>query len=95
MYTSISGLPTSTQKLPYNGKIIYMKFFNRAYEKYHSDATADKLAWQAVRRKYVKHNHTWVPRVDANSYDTTTTDETTDTDDDDDDDDDEDTFYVY
>lgn len=81
MYTSITALPTSTQNLPYNGKRIYLKFFNRAHEKYRSDEAADKVAWQAVKRKYIKRNHEWVARTDANCYDTTT-------DDDDDDDDD-------
>jgi cation transport regulator ChaB len=73
MYTSITDLPTSTHNLPYNGKRIYLKFFNRAYEKSHSDVTASKVAWQAVKRKYTKRNNEWVARKDANKYDTTTT----------------------
>ncbi|CDG72440.1 Unknown (Ac60) [Spodoptera exigua multiple nucleopolyhedrovirus] len=84
MYNNISELPASTRVLPIEGKRIYMKFFNRAYEKYRSDATAAQIAWQAVKRKYIKVNGEWVPRSDANEYDTTTTDDddttTTDTD---------------
>ncbi|AIZ48662.1 asb105 [Agrotis segetum nucleopolyhedrovirus B] len=75
MYNSITELPASTQVLPFEGKRIYMKFFNRAYEKYHSDAAAARIAWQAVKRKYTKVNDEWVPRRDANEYDTTTTEE--------------------
>ncbi|ACI47471.1 unknown [Spodoptera litura nucleopolyhedrovirus II] len=81
MYNNISELPASTRVLPIEGKRIYMKFFNRAYEKYRSDATAAQIAWQAVKRKYIKVDGVWVPRSDANEYDTTTTEEDdTDTD---------------
>lgn len=86
MYNSITDLPVSTQVLPYQAKRIYIKFFNRAYEKYHSDAAASRIAWQAVKRKYIRVNDEWVSRRDANEYDTTTTEEddslttTTDTD---------------
>ncbi|AUV65374.1 ChaB-like [Alphabaculovirus myunipunctae] len=79
MYTSITSLPTSTHNLPYNGKRIYLKFFNRAYEKYGNEATAAKIAWQAVKRKYYKRNDEWIVRADANEYDTTTTDDTSTT----------------
>ncbi|QEI03471.1 hypothetical protein [Spodoptera cosmioides nucleopolyhedrovirus] len=76
MYNNISELPASTRVLPIEGKRIYMKFFNRAYEKYRSDATAAQIAWQAVKRKYIKvGGGEWVPRSDANEYDTTTTEE--------------------
>nr|QED40158.1 hypothetical protein [Spodoptera frugiperda multiple nucleopolyhedrovirus] len=85
MYNNILELPVSTRVLPVEGKRIYMKFFNRAYEKYHSDITAAQIAWQAVKRKYVKVNGEWIPRCDANEYDTTTTEDEDDDDDDDDD----------
>lgn len=75
MYSSITELPASTQVLPLEGKRIFMKFFNRAYEKYHSDAAAARIAWQAVKRKYIKVGGEWVARQDANDYDTTSTEE--------------------
>ncbi|QNV47826.1 ac60-like protein [Alphabaculovirus altersperidaniae] len=75
MYNNIVELPASTRVLPYQGKRIYMKFFNRAYEKYRSDITAAQIAWQAVKRKYIKVDGTWIPRCEANEYDTTTTEE--------------------
>ncbi|QAT90385.1 ChaB-like protein [Spodoptera exempta nucleopolyhedrovirus] len=79
MYYNISQLPVNTRVLPYQGKRIYMKFFNRAYENYKSDVTASKIAWQAVKRKYKKVGENWVPRKDANQYDTTSTDDDTTT----------------
>jgi cation transport regulator ChaB len=73
MFTNLTELPPSTRNLPYHGKRIFMKFFNRALKKYNSDKEATKVAWQAVKRKYYKHNDQWLSRPDANDEDTTTT----------------------
>ena len=84
MYYNVSDLPASTRVLPYQGKRIFMKFYNRSYEKYQNDVTASIIAWEAVKRKYIKVDDEWIPRCDANEYDTTTTEEEgddTDTDD--------------
>ncbi|AJD80741.1 hypothetical protein [Pseudoplusia includens SNPV IE] len=77
MYNNITELPASTYSLPYNGKRIFLKFFNRAYIKTKSEPISFKIAWQAVKRKYV-HNKDgeWVARKDANDYDTTDTSST-------------------
>lgn len=91
MYNSIKDLPTTTKNLPYNGKRIFLKFFNRTYRKSKSEAASSKAAWRAVKRKYIKNRYgDWAARADANDYDTTTTDtsfdSSTDFDDTDDDD---------
>ncbi|AKN80573.1 Cation transporter protein A [Perigonia lusca single nucleopolyhedrovirus] len=75
MYNSLHQLPKSTQHLPYNGKRIFLKFYNRGLKMTRSDVHATQLAWIAVKRKYYKHNGQWVPYADDNEFDTTTTDE--------------------
>ncbi|AAG53795.1 unknown [Helicoverpa armigera nucleopolyhedrovirus] len=78
MYTSISDLPSTVQHLPYHGKRIFLKVFNRAIETYRDESTAFRVAWSAVKRKYVKMGTRWVARADANEHDTTTDDDETD-----------------
>ncbi len=74
----MSELPTTTKKLPYHGKRIFMKAFNNAREYYDSEDTAFAVAWSAVKRKYRKNKSgRWVAREDANDFDTTQSDTTT------------------
>lgn len=74
-------LPKCYQNLPYNGKRIFKKFYDRSLQKYKSTQIATKLACCAVRKKYMLINGKWQPRPDANNSDTTTSteDSTTDT----------------
>nr|AHC69560.1 ORF-59 protein [Lymantria dispar multiple nucleopolyhedrovirus] len=75
LFTSVLDLPTSTRALPYNGKRIYLKFYNKSIKMRHSPTAADAIAWTAVKRKYYCHDGEWLPFADANDYDTTTTEE--------------------
>ncbi|AXS67711.1 chaB-like protein [Cryptophlebia peltastica nucleopolyhedrovirus] len=73
MYDSISELPSAVKRLPYNGRRIYMKFFNRAYKNYKSKVSANSIAWSAVKRKYYKKNYRWLAYTNDNDFDTTDT----------------------
>nr|AMO27917.1 hypothetical protein [Lymantria dispar multiple nucleopolyhedrovirus] len=75
LFTSVLDLPTSTRALPYNGKRIYLKFYNKSIKMRNSPTTADAIAWTAVKRKYYCDRGEWLPFADANDYDTTTTEE--------------------
>nr|WAK98412.1 ORF62 [Lymantria dispar multiple nucleopolyhedrovirus] len=75
LFTSVLDLPTSTRTLPYNGKRIYLKFYNKSIKMRNSPTTADAIAWTAVKRKYYCDRGEWLPFADANDYDTTTTEE--------------------
>lgn len=75
LFTSVLDLPTSTRALPYNGKRIYLKFYNKSIKMRNSPTTADAIAWTAVKRKYYCERGEWLPFADANDYDTTTTEE--------------------
>nr|AFS51971.1 DekiORF94 [Dendrolimus kikuchii nucleopolyhedrovirus] len=78
-------LPRCYYNLPYNGKRIFEKFYERSLQKYKSKQVARKLACCAVRKKYIYINNQWRARSDANNTDTTSTEEEDDDDDDDDD----------
>ncbi|ACF05327.1 hypothetical protein [Adoxophyes orana nucleopolyhedrovirus] len=65
---------TDLNKLPADARRIYNKFYNRTYQLYRSRATAEKIAWAAVKRKYHLHNHQWVKNENFYQYDTTPTD---------------------
>ncbi|AKN80989.1 ChaB-A-like protein [Lonomia obliqua multiple nucleopolyhedrovirus] len=69
-------LPKKYQTLPYNGKRIFEKIYNRSLNVYKSERVALKLACCAVRKKYLFLNNTWQARPDANQSDTTSTDST-------------------
>ncbi|AUF81574.1 chaB [Malacosoma neustria nucleopolyhedrovirus] len=73
-------LPNSTQCLPLEGRRIFKKFYIRGLEMTRSNTAATRIAWMAVKRKYVQIDDRWVPRADANEHDTTTDDDTTTTD---------------
>ncbi|ANF29729.1 chaB-like protein [Catopsilia pomona nucleopolyhedrovirus] len=72
-------LPKYYQNLPYNGKRIFEKFYDRSLEKYNSKRLATKLACCAVRKKYMYIDGKWQARADANYTDTTSTDSDTST----------------
>lgn len=60
-YKSIKELPERIKKaLPKKAQELFMKVFNKAYEKY-DEATAFKVAWAAVKKRYTKaKNGKWV-----------------------------------
>jgi len=59
-YKTINELPARIRKvLPKKAQELFMKVFNKAYEKY-DEATAFKVAWAAVKRKFVKKDGKWV-----------------------------------
>ncbi|USC25908.1 hypothetical protein [Palpita vitrealis nucleopolyhedrovirus] len=64
-------VPKCYQNLPYNGKRIFKKFYDRALQKYKSTQIAYKLACCAVRKKYMFIDGKWQTRLDANNSDTT------------------------
>lgn len=67
-------VPKRFQNLPYNGKRIFKKFYDRSLKKFKSDSVALKLAYCAVRKKYFCVNGKWKVRPDANDTDTTSID---------------------
>ncbi|ALR71636.1 hypothetical protein AGNV_102 [Anticarsia gemmatalis multiple nucleopolyhedrovirus] len=64
-------LPDSLHNLPYNGKRIFNKFYDRSLQKFNSAEIATKLAVCAVRKKYMLIDGRWQARPDANDSDTT------------------------
>ncbi|AJD09251.1 hypothetical protein [Condylorrhiza vestigialis mutiple nucleopolyhedrovirus] len=64
-------LPDTLHNLPYNGKRIFNKFYDRSLHKFKSTKVATKLAVCAVRKKYMLINGRWQVRPDANNSDTT------------------------
>ncbi|ABY65759.1 chaB2 [Orgyia leucostigma nucleopolyhedrovirus] len=83
---NICDLPRLTSALPYHGKRIFFKFYNRGIRMGLSAESARRVAWVAVKRKYYKVDGCWLPYLDDNDFDTT--------DDDDDDNDNNDNFKV-
>lgn len=63
-YADNSGLPESVQSsLPGHAQDIYREAFNHAWEEYgHDDVRAHRVAWGAVKRRYEKSQHGWVPK---------------------------------
>ena len=72
-YKTISSLPDSIQNvLPHHAQEIYLAAFNSAYSGYKDpqkratkesrEETAHKVAWAAVKKKYVKDGDTWKSR---------------------------------
>lgn len=69
-YESTSDLPTSVKDvLPPHAQEIYKAAFNNAWEEYQDpgkratkesrEEIAHKVAWAAVKKKYVKSGDTW------------------------------------
>jgi cation transport regulator len=66
-YDSISELPDSVRdNLPKGAQEIYKEAFNSAWDEYGDrddrEATAHKVAWSAVKKRYEKKGGHWVER---------------------------------
>jgi cation transport regulator len=68
-YASIKDLPLPLQAhLPPHAQEIYLAAFNNAWTEYASrgplqrERTAHRVAWAAVKRKYLKAGDRWVAR---------------------------------
>lgn len=66
-YLTNEELPPAVQDhLPVHAQDIYREAFNHAWEEYASEPDheeiAHRVAWAAVKRKYVKAGREWVPR---------------------------------
>ncbi|AHH82627.1 ChaB2 [Buzura suppressaria nucleopolyhedrovirus] len=72
---TLQNLPQSVTHLPYHGKRIFIKFYNKSIDLDISPMGAYRIAWSAVRKKYYKHNSVWVPYANANDYDTTSSED--------------------
>jgi cation transport regulator len=71
-YPSVEDLPPPVQAhLPPHAQEIYRSAFNNAWEEYAArgseqrEATAHRVAWAAVKRKYRKFGDRWIPRAGA------------------------------
>jgi cation transport regulator len=55
-YKNVKDLPDGVvNNLPVHGQEIYLAAFNSAWEEYsHDEERAHKVAWSAVKKKYVK-----------------------------------------
>ena len=54
-YKKTSDLPPAVKDhLPKKAQEIFLEAFNSAYEQYDEEATAFKVAWSAVKKKYRK-----------------------------------------
>lgn len=68
-YSSVEELPASVRThLPPHAQEIYVGAFNGAWDEYgwegphEREKTAHRVAWAAVKRKYVKIGDSWMPR---------------------------------
>lgn len=66
-YDRIDQLPDSVRNhLPSGAQQIYKEAFNHAWEEYADredrEATAHKVAWAAVKKKYQKSGEKWVEK---------------------------------
>jgi len=66
-YESIAELPDPVKSaLPKSAQRIYLGAFNAAWKEYSDsndrEARAHKVAWAAVKNKYVKNDGKWVKR---------------------------------
>jgi cation transport regulator len=66
-YADISDLPASVRNhLPTHALEIYLAAFNNAWEEYASrddrEALAHRVAWAAVKQRYVKAGKEWVKK---------------------------------
>jgi cation transport regulator len=73
LYHTVDDLPGRVRDhLPTHAQEIFLEAFNSAYEQYappHKrragaslEETANRVAWAAVKRQYVKRGDRWVPR---------------------------------
>jgi cation transport regulator len=63
-YATNDDLPLSIRAhLPEHAQDIFRAAFNNAWTRYRgSEAIARRIAWSAVKRRYVKRDIGWVPR---------------------------------
>ena len=66
-YSSVSDLPDSVRDhLPEKAQHIYRDAFNSAWDEYSDrsdrEATAHKVAWSAVKKRYRKQGDRWVAK---------------------------------
>ena len=63
-YNSLKELPDGVRdNLPHHAQEIYKEAFNSASDEYKEEATAHKVAWNAVKTKYKKDdNDNWVKK---------------------------------
>lgn len=72
-YKSLSDLPDSVREtLPHHAQEIYRAAFNNAWKEYENpstrvsqvsrEETAHRVAWAAVKKKYVKKGAEWAER---------------------------------
>lgn len=64
-YSTNDDLPVSVRAhLPSHAQDIFRQAFNRAYEQYEGDeAKVFRIAWAAVKRRYMKVDGQWVPAI--------------------------------
>lgn len=72
-YEKLSELPDPVKNnLPKHAQEIYKEAYNSAWDEYKSpterrdnssrEETAHKVAWSAVKKKYIKEGEKWVPK---------------------------------
>jgi cation transport regulator len=64
-YATNAKLPAPIRNaLPRHAQDIYREAFNHAFERYGAtdEAIAHRIAWAAVKRRYVRTASGWVPR---------------------------------
>ena len=62
-YSSNQTLPPAVRAhLPSHGQDIYRAAFNNAWEEWHDEVRAHRIAWSAVTRRYVKDDGEWFPK---------------------------------
>ncbi len=63
-YATNSELPPGVRNhLPTHAQDIFREAFNHALVQYRNESTARRVAWAAVKRRYVKANGDWVPKA--------------------------------
>jgi cation transport regulator len=68
-YATVDDLPPSVRThLPPHAQAIYLAAFNNAWTEYQArgsaqrERTAHRVAWAAVKHKYVRSGDVWIPR---------------------------------
>jgi cation transport regulator len=61
-YATIDELPPAVRQLPEHAQEIFRAAFNAASDSYGDEATAFRVAWAAVKRRYRKRGQAWVPK---------------------------------
>ena len=63
-YATNHQLPPAVRShLPLHAQDIFREAFNHAYAR-HDEATAFRIAWAAVKRRYERVDGKWVPRAE-------------------------------